>query len=216
MTLDLYQIMIEEVGNGSNNLVTRETGKTVRERIEKEIEEQRAKGKVQRVTYLDFSRVGIIDYSCADEVIAKLVSRLLGGEYGDRYIVLTGLNLNQEENIQVALERKKLAILKNLRFKVQHSKETLHRDQGLDIIGFLTPHLREAFNIVNQRGSLTAKELAETLNIELNTASTRLINLYKKRLITRIEKVMSEGGREFVYGRVGEKEYRGEKSGNDN
>ncbi len=41
-----------------------------------------------------------------DEIVAKLVSRLTGGEYGNRYIVLTGLNGNQKENIEVARERK--------------------------------------------------------------------------------------------------------------
>jgi hypothetical protein len=50
---------------------------------------------------IDFSKVGIIDYSCADEGNCKLISRLLGGEYGDKYLLLTGLNDNQKESIEV-------------------------------------------------------------------------------------------------------------------
>jgi len=40
----------------------------------------------------------VIDYSCADEIVAKLMSRLLGGEYGNRYIVLTGLSGKKNQN----------------------------------------------------------------------------------------------------------------------
>jgi len=40
--------------------------------------------------------------------VAKIVARLVIGEYGDKYILLKDLLPNQIENIQVALERKKL------------------------------------------------------------------------------------------------------------
>lgn len=195
--IDLYQIMKEEVGNGSSNLVTRETGKVIRERIERELEKA-------EVIYLDFSKIGIIDYSCADEIIAKLVSRLLSGEYGERFIVLTNLNPTQEENIHVALEKKKLALLKQTTSKGLTPKKgnRTQKGQGLEIIGFIANHLREVFDLVNERGKLTAKELSDELNLELNTAATRLLNLYKKYLVTRTEETSSEGGRQFVYGKV--------------
>src|SRR4030043_1784986 len=98
---NLYKLLKEELKNGSSDLVTRPSGQVIRERIEKDIEKE----KNGEVIALDFSKVGIIDYSCADELVAKLVSRFLSGEYGDRYIILTGLNENQKENIEVALER---------------------------------------------------------------------------------------------------------------
>jgi len=74
----------------------------IRDRIERDI----LKEEDGAIVALDFSGIGVIDYSCADEIVAKLVSRLTGGEYGNRYIVLTGLNGNQKENIEVARERK--------------------------------------------------------------------------------------------------------------
>ena len=192
VTIDLYQLLKEEIGNGSPNLVTRETGRIIRERLERELEKA-------EVVYLDFSKIGIIDYSCADEIIAKLVSRLLSGEYGESFIVLTNLNPNQEENIHVALEKKKLALLKQTASK---KGSRTAKGQGLEIIGFIANHLREVFDLVNERGKLTAKELADELDLELNTAATRLLNLYKKYLVTRTEETSSEGGRQFVYGRV--------------
>src|SRR5512134_955016 len=107
LTYDLYSILKDELKNGSNNLVTRPTGQAVRERIERDLE-QAPDGSV---IGLDFSKVGVIDYSCSDEIVAKLLSRLLAGEYGEKYLVLIGMNDNQRENIEVALERKDLAII---------------------------------------------------------------------------------------------------------
>ncbi len=169
--------------NGSINLVTRETGAIIRERLEREL----IADTDPTVSFLDFSGVGVVDYSCADEVIAKLISRLLSGEYGDKFIVLKGLSSNQMENIEVALERKKLAVL------------SLKEAGGWYIIGFLNNYLRKTLVSVMETGSITLRELAEEVGIGLNTGGTRLLNLYKKRLIWRSEEVSKEGGRQFVY-----------------
>ena len=106
-TYNLYNILKEELQNGSKDIVTRQSGQVIRSRIERDIEKE----KNGAVIALDFSNIGIIDYSCADEIVTKLISRLLSGEYGDKYIILTGLNENQKENIEVALERKELAVM---------------------------------------------------------------------------------------------------------
>jgi len=92
------------VAGDAEHLVTRETGKAVRSFIAGELGAL-APGSVMT---LDFSGVGIIDFSCADEFLAKLVTRLIAGEYGDAYLRLAGLGESQRENIHVALERKRL------------------------------------------------------------------------------------------------------------
>ena len=180
---DLKMFMREEMLNGSINLVTRETGAVIRERLEREL----IADADPTVAFLDFSGVGVVDYSCADEVIAKLISRLLSGEYGDKFIVLKGLSSNQMENIEVALERKKLSVL------------SVKEAGGWHVIGFLNNYLRKTLVSVMERGSITLRELAEGVGIGLNTGGTRLLNLYKKRLIWRSEEVSKEGGRQFVY-----------------
>jgi hypothetical protein len=180
---DLKMFMSEEMLNGSNNLVTRETGVVIRERLERELMMEAD----PTVAFFDFSGVGVIDYSCADEVIAKLTSRLLSNEYGEKFIVLEGLSSNQMENIAVALERKKLAVL------------YLQEGGGWQVIGFLNNYLRKTLVSVMERGSIILRELAQEGGIGLNTAGTRLLNLYKKRLIWRSEEVSKEGGRQFVY-----------------
>lgn len=184
-TYNLYKLLKEELKNGSSDLVTRQSGHIIRNRIEKDIEKE----KDGEVVAIDFSKVGVIDYSCADEVIAKLISRLLSGEYGDRYIILIGLNENQKENIEVALERKELAVMAEM-------------GNGKKIfIGSLNNYLKETLNFILKRGKITAKELSEAMGLEANTSGTRLLNLHKKRLVKRREEI-KDGGRVWTYEKI--------------
>ena len=174
---DLSKFLKEELGNGSKDLVTRPSGEKIRQRVERDME-QEPDGSV---IALDFVRIGIIDYSCADEIIAKLVSRLLSGEYGDKYILLTGLNENQKENIEVALERKDLAIVSEMR-------------EGYRVlIGNLNNYLKETLDFIQKKKKVSAKDLSAGLKLEANTSGTRLLNLHKKRLVRRAETIGAEG-----------------------
>ena len=120
-----------------------------------------------------------------NEVVAKLISRLLSGEYGDKYIILTGLNENQKENIEVALERKDLAVMAEM-----SSKKIL--------MGSLNNYLRETLDLILKKIKITAKDLSETMKLEANTSGTRLLNLHKKRLVKRTAEIR-DGGRVCVY-----------------
>ncbi len=179
---DLYKLLKEELKNGSSDLVTRPSGQVIRDRIERDILKE-ADGAI---VALDFSKIGVIDYSCADEIVAKLVSRLTGGEYGNRYIVLTGLNENQKENIEVALERKDLAVMAEM------------RDGEKILLGSLNNYLKDTLDLILKRGRITAKELSEAKSLEANTSGTRLLNLHKKRLVKRKEEV-KDSGKVWVY-----------------
>lgn len=184
---NLYKFLKEELKNGSRDLVTRQSGQAIRERIERDI----AKEKDGDIIALDFSNIGIIDYSCADEIVAKLISRLVSGEYGDKYIVLKGLNENQKENIEVALERKDLAVMAEVR-----SQKTENKRQKTEVkvlLGSLNNYLLETLNLISHKGKITAGELSEELNLPANTSGTRLLNLYKKKLVRRVTEMRTEG-----------------------
>lgn len=181
-TYNLYKILKEELKNGSNDLVTRPSGQVIRRRIERDI----VKEGDRVVVALDFSKIGVIDYSCADEIVAKLVSRLLGGEYGDKYILLTGLNENQKENIEVALERKGLAIMA----KTRNNKKIL--------LGNINNYLKQTLDLILEKDKITARKLSDIMKLEANTSGTRLLNLHKKRLVKRTEEIMN-GGRVWIY-----------------
>jgi hypothetical protein len=178
---DLRDLMDEHLA--TSNLVTRETGRSMRELIELRLERE----PEGAVVALDFSHVGIIDFSCADEIISKLVARLQGLEYGDKYVVLHGLTSTHEENIAVALERKKLAVLVS------------RPDGSWRLLGSLNPYLNEALQFVMNQKEITARDLADDTQVEISLASTKLLNLFKARLVQRTSERLPDGGRQFIY-----------------
>jgi len=185
--LSLKKLTHQLFKNGSREMTGRSRGVRIRGVIEKILGDE--KGSLRVI--IDFSRMGSIDFSWADEVVAKMVSRLWSGEYGEKFLVLKNLNSSQAENIVVALERKKLAVL------------TTGPD-GWQIIGSLNNYLVHTLNRVMRRRQLTLRELSEEEGIEMNTSGTRLLNLYKKRLVVRVERPMvrkedSHRGRQYIY-----------------
>jgi hypothetical protein len=165
----------------------RSRGARTRETLERILREA---GEV--VWVLDFTGTGSIDFSWADEVVAKMVSRLWSNEYGETYLVLKGLNPSQTENIGVALERKKLAVL------------TIG-PSGWQVVGSLNNYLVHTLRQVMKKRRLTLRELCEEEGIGMNTSGTRLLNLYKKRLVSRVEgtpgmnRETSHRGRQYIY-----------------
>jgi hypothetical protein len=186
-TLSLKKLTSILLKNGSKEMTGRSRGVRIREALEKILEEE--KGALRVI--LDFSGMGSIDFSWADEVVAKMISRLWSGEYGEKFLVLKNLNPSQAENIGVALERKKLAVLTT-------------SPEGWRIIGSLNNYLIHTLNRVMQKRQLTLRELSEEEGIEMNTGGTRLLNLYKKRLVVRVERPVmrkddSHRGRQYIY-----------------
>jgi len=186
-TLSLKKLTTTLLKNGSREMTGRSRGIRIREALEKILGEE--KGTLRVV--LDFSGMGSIDFSWADEVVAKMISRLWSGEYGEKFLVLKNINPSQSENIGVALERKKLAVLTT-------------GPKGWRIIGSLNNYLIHTLKRVMKKRQLTLRELSEEEGIEMNTSGTRLLNLYKKRLVVRVERPMmgkdnSHRGRQYIY-----------------
>jgi hypothetical protein len=186
-TLSLKKLTHAVLKNGSREMTGRSRGARIREALEKILGE----GKCSLCLVLDFSGMGAIDFSWADEVVAKMTSRLWGGEYGEKFLVLKHLSPSQAENVGVALERKKLAVLTT-------------GPEGWRIIGSLNNYLIHTLNRVMQKRQLTLKELSEEEGIEMNTSGTRLLNLYKKHLVVRVEgeavgKDEPHRGRQYIY-----------------
>jgi hypothetical protein len=186
-TLSLKKLTHTLLKNGSKEMTGRSRGIRLREGLERMLGEE----KESLCIVLDFSGMGSIDFSWADEVVAKMISRLWGGEYGAKFLVLKNLSPSQAENIGVALERKKLAVLTT-------------GTEGWQLIGSLNNYLIHTLTRVMKRRQLTLRELSEEEGIEMNTSGTRLLNLYKKRLVVRLERAMmgkedSHRGRQYIY-----------------
>jgi hypothetical protein len=163
-------------------LVTRKKGETVREILTRRI----LMAPCDCILRIDFSDVTVLDYSFSDEAVGKLISRLVSGELGEKYVVLCGLKDDLRENIDVALKQRNLAVI------------SIFNDEW-ECIGIVKPHLFEVLKLINTDGYMTARELSEHLRIALNTSSNRLGDLFKLKLISRKETVIVNGGRQFVY-----------------
>ena len=186
-TLLLKRLISSLSRNGTQEMTGRSRAVRIRVVIEKILREEKA----PLVVILDFGGSAPIDFSWADEMVAKLISRLWSGEYGEKFLILKGLNVSQLENIGVALERKRLAVL-----------VTGHG--GWRIVGSLNNYLVHTLNQVMEKRRLTLRELSEEEGIGMNTSGTRLLNLYKKRLVVRVDgmgagKQEVHRGRQFVY-----------------
>ena len=100
--IDVHAVLQESVSGIYTDLVTRPTGRVVRECIERAMATAAAEVAVARI---DFTRVGCIDYSCADEIVAKLLRSLSG------VLVLMGISDGHREAIEPVLAGHRLAVL---------------------------------------------------------------------------------------------------------
>lgn len=100
--IDVHAVLQESVSGVYADLVTRPTGRVVRERIERVMAAVESDVAVARI---DFTGVGCIDYSCADEIVAKL----LRGR--PAVLVLTGVSEGHREAIEPVLAGHRLAVV---------------------------------------------------------------------------------------------------------
>lgn len=102
-TIRVERVLRETVTTPYAALVTRTTGAAVRHRIEIALE---ASGSV--VVLLDFSDVALLDCSCADEIVAKLLRPAADGR--TRFVALRGLRPDHRDSIEHVLERHGIAV----------------------------------------------------------------------------------------------------------
>lgn len=103
--IDVGDVLRQAVSGNYSNLVTRPTGVAVRSYIEARLRST----DDGVVTVIDFSRVGMMDFSCADEIVAKLV---LQQELAQpSRVVFTGLSESHLEAIDVVLERHGMSLV---------------------------------------------------------------------------------------------------------
>ena len=163
-TIRVERLLRESVQTPYCDLVTRATGRAVRTSIVQAL--TIAGGSA--VALIDFSEVGLVDLSCADEIIAKL----LLDPPGQTYLVLQGLREEQLEPIQQVLEHHELAAL------VCDSADGVPRP-----VGRVTPDLRTAFFTLQAAGTATASVLAERVGWTVTRAVDVLEALLRLRLI---------------------------------
>lgn len=103
--IDVGEVLQRSVTSLYASLVTRPTGRAVRMAIETQL---RGAGTLS-LSLIDFSEVVIIDFSCADEVVAKLLQQFLDDKARDAFFVFRGVHEPHRDQIEVVLSRQRLA-----------------------------------------------------------------------------------------------------------
>ena len=165
------------------NLLLRNYGQSAFPILEQALEEV----PPGQILALIFAGISVMDTSFAEETVIELASRLIQESYGDRLVLLDQPTPATIDNIEggIARLKAKLALL-------------IREGAKMRVIGHIEPNLIETWHLVSERGELTARMLADALELEINTASTRLHKLYKARLLLRREEITSEG-RQHIY-----------------
>ena len=102
ISIDVGRVLRGSVESLYSHLVTRPTGRAVRLAIEEEV----AGSSRTALSLIDLSDVTVMDFSCADEVVAKLLMRFLDEDRPvDALFLFRGVRQSLQEPIQTVLER---------------------------------------------------------------------------------------------------------------
>jgi hypothetical protein len=168
--IDVRAVLSRTVAEFHSDLVTRPTGRAVRTSIEAELRRQEG----SNVVVLDFSAVRLIDWSCADEIVAKLLRASLepSSPSAGTFFVIRGLSEANGELLHEVLERHQLALVAD-------------RGDRLTLLGGVTERSRLAFERLVSRGSAAAEELAADLAWTPEETRAALEELAGRRLVLR-------------------------------
>jgi hypothetical protein len=169
--IDLTAVLRRTVCEVYSDLVTRPTGAAVRAHIEQQL----AALTGRTLTVIDFSNVGLLDLSCADEVVAKLLLRNIAAEGRDAYFVVRGVNEDHLDALEAVLERHGLALVVVL-------------DKGdARLVGRVDEAERAAWEQLLRLGRATLDDAARVLGSGRPEAERVLEGLAERRLLMRVD-----------------------------
>ncbi len=157
-----------------SNLVTRPTGRAIRSGVESQLAEMDGPASDGCLSILDFTQVRVLDYSCADEIVAKLLLRFSGDERpSESFFVVRGVQEHHEEAIEAVLERHNLLLVAS-------------DDEGaVKLLGAANPLHRAAWECLVRRGRAGAAEMAADTGLSEDAAGRALDSLLAHRVATR-------------------------------
>lgn len=168
--IDLGTVLRQTLSaNLYSNLVTRPTGAAVRTQIELQLRDADPS-----LTVIDFTHVSMIDISCADEVIAKLLLR--GPAEREAYFVFRGVTDDHWDAIEAVLERHGLALV----------VERAGGAGGVELAGVVDEREHRAFQALKRRGRAECHDLTADLGEPEHSVRAALEGLWRRRLIMRV------------------------------
>jgi hypothetical protein len=169
--IDLSAVLKETIScELYSNLVTRPTGAAVRGAIERLLSETES----QALTVIDMSQVSMIDFSCADEVIAKLVMKYSGEEApGEVYFVFRGIGDDHWIAVEAVLERHGLAVV-------------LETRDGYALAGPVSESEIRAWDAVRLLGPAPAVAVAQEIACDPDEMERTLEDLWRRRVLVKL------------------------------
>lgn len=179
--IDVSSVLRRTVCDLYSNLVTRQTGAAVRTEIEQQLGELRGR----TLTVIDFTHVGLLDFSCADEVVAKLLLRYVGGAHeNDAYFLFRGMTEDHLHAIETALDRYGLALVVEL------------EEGEAELVGAVDDGERRAWHALYRVGRVAnPADLARAVGSTPDAAERLLETLLERRLVLRLEDGYAAVGR---------------------
>lgn len=170
LRFDLQDLVRRSVATLYSHLVTRPTGRALRLGIESQIEEL---GSLC-LSILDFRQVVVLDYSCADETVAKLLQRFLADDRpADAYFLARGVGETHLEPLEEVLLRHRLALVAEL--------ET----GDVTLLGAADETERAAWAALEALGRAGADDVARCLGLTPAVVAPALDALAGRRLVVR-------------------------------
>ena len=167
ISIDVSALVQKSVASLYSNLVTRPTGRAVRQAIEQQL----SLGEAVAVSLIDFTEVRILDFSCADEVVAKLVMRYLDSDRPrNAYFLFRAVGELHTHAVEEVLKRQSLAAVCDVgagRFQ---------------LLGSVTPEELELWERVEVGGIGRLDDLAREMTPRPDGA---LDSLTRRRLVFR-------------------------------
>lgn len=159
--IEVAALVRKSVASLYSHLVTRPTGRAVRLAIESQL----AEAGEPTISLVDLSEVTILDFSCADEVVARLLKRYTEPDRPrEAFFVFRGVRDWHRDPIEAVLERQSLAAV------VQRE------DGSAEVLGSLDAAETAAWNRVEDEGSVSPGETGDAFgNTEARAALARLI-----------------------------------------
>lgn len=175
--IDVSSVLRSSVSEFYTNLVTRSTGAAVRTNIEHQLEQM---GDCA-LTVLDFSHVGLMDLSCADEIVAKLLLQYVTAEKKTRevYFVFRGISESHRYAIETVLERHGLALVSQM------------SDGEAILVGTIDGTERQIWDAICRLGAAQADDLANETGMGRDDAEKTLDALWQRRLVMRQDRAYS-------------------------
>ena len=164
--IDVGSLVQRSVATLYSHLVTRPTGRAVRMAIESLL----ADAGEAAVSLIDLSEVTVLDFSCADEVVAKLLLRYLGDDRPrEAYFAILGLRDLHREPIEAVLERQQLATVAR------------RGDGTFELLGVVSGPEASAWRVVETHGRIRRDQVEELLPAADDR--TALAALVRRRLV---------------------------------